>query len=423
MISWQQKLDKILLFLIFLCLAAAPLYVIRFHFVLSPLAEFSYPTTLLELFLFLLFLVWVIRKIFSLVWLGEPLVEEWSALSVLILILLGLASVSAVISPVLRSSLGIFKAYFLEPVLFYFLLRDLRKIETLPKWIVSGLFLSGFWLAILGIGQGLFGVLAVTPHELPRAHGVYNSANALALYLGPLIILIAAFLSNHDRAGENFFLYRKSVLRILLLVLLAAFGLSCSLGGIVGLLAASLFLLLSTRNFQKAKRFLLFSVPLLFVFTIFFVFFIVPQITPEKNIPVARVSDSTVVIRLCLWEGTRDMLLQRTSLGAGLSGFKHVYRDFRTCDNELLEYPHNIFLNFWSEIGLLGVLVFLFFCGLWVFRIDGEDVSGRGKRIIASAFLAQFVYFLVHGLVDVPYFKNDLALQFWTLVAFSVNWF
>ena len=34
--------------------------------------------------------------------------------------------------------------------------------------------------------------------------------------------------------------------------------------------------------------------------------------------------------------------------------------------------------------------------------------------------LLALVAVVVHGLVDVPYFKNDLCLLFWTLVALTV---
>ena len=33
---------------------------------------------------------------------------------------------------------------------------------------------------------------------------------------------------------------------------------------------------------------------------------------------------------------------------------------------------------------------------------------------------AAWVVFVVHGLVDSPYWKNDLSLEFWTLAAIEV---
>lgn len=53
-------------------------------------------------------------------------------------------------------------------------------------------------------------------------------------------------------------------------------------------------------------------------------------------------------------------------------------------------------------------------------------VTWRGWHGAASAWrpielgvLLALVAFVVHGLVDVPYFKNDLSLQFWALVGLA----
>lgn len=37
--------------------------------------------------------------------------------------------------------------------------------------------------------------------------------------------------------------------------------------------------------------------------------------------------------------------------------------------------------------------------------------------LLVMGLLSAMVVIVVHGLVDVPYFKNDLAVMFWALVA------
>ncbi len=112
------------------------------------------------------------------------------------------------------------------------------------------------------------------------------------------------------------------------------------------------------------------------------------------------------------------MLLDRPVFGAGLSGFKELYsQQYFTCDAEPLEYPHNWVLDFWTETGLLGLVAFLWI--LWrYFRIINcymvKLLNGWGV-----AFAAAMVYWLIHGLVDVPYFKNDLSLEFFVIVGLA----
>ena len=77
-------------------------------------------------------------------------------------------------------------------------------------------------------------------------------------------------------------------------------------------------------------------------------------------------------------------------------------------------HPHNIFLMFWLSAGLLGLVSFLWLIAMLfsiVFRISTDDGRKRLGVICATMLLA----ILVHGLVDTPIWKNDLALQFWMI--------
>jgi O-antigen ligase len=72
-------------------------------------------------------------------------------------------------------------------------------------------------------------------------------------------------------------------------------------------------------------------------------------------------------------------------------------------------------LNFWSEIGLFGLLAFLGII-VWFYKIGIRNREYGISIILMAAMTA----LLVHGLVDVPYFKNDLSVLFWILVASEV---
>jgi len=56
---------------------------------------------------------------------------------------------------------------------------------------------------------------------------------------------------------------------------------------------------------------------------------------------------------------------------------------------------------------------------------DGWKKSEADWRPIFLGLLLAMLAILVHGLVDVPYFKNDLSLEFWVLaglVAAGLRW-
>ena len=87
---------------------------------------------------------------------------------------------------------------------------------------------------------------------------------------------------------------------------------------------------------------------------------------------------------------------------------------------ENLIYPHNIVLNMWTETGLLGLAAF-FWLLVQTFRVSwtGWTSGPPAWRAIQLGIVLAMVAIIVHGLVDVPYFKNDLALEFWTLLGLA----
>ena len=83
-------------------------------------------------------------------------------------------------------------------------------------------------------------------------------------------------------------------------------------------------------------------------------------------------------------------------------------------------YPHNFYLALWLELGFLGLLVFWgmlvkFFASIFR-RIKNNPSSKRFLLAVAGAMIV----ILIHGLVDTPYFKNDLSVLFWLIIGLSV---
>ena len=119
--------------------------------------------------------------------------------------------------------------------------------------------------------------------------------------------------------------------------------------------------------------------------------------------------------RYCIWQGTRDLLNDKFITGSGLNGYQLDYKEYKTCLNFEYQYPHNLLLTFWTELGLVGMLTFL-----WVSYVFIR-MSVRGKdKILSLGLVSALVYTFIHGLVDVPYFKNDLSVIFWILLVLVV---
>lgn len=381
-------------FFLFLTILLAPLYVVRFN--IGP-----YPSTLLEVLVGLTVVVWMIEK------------KGIKGVNAPTVLFLAAAITSVVVSPDKRGALGIFKAYFIEPILVYIILKDIVKSKKDWQLVFSALVLSGLWVALLAVFQGLTGWLISAPHEaaLGRAHAVYNTANAVGLYLGPVIMLLLGVLFS---AKGKFKVQRRIFLLGAVGCMLIAVLLSKSAGALVGLGAAASFFILYPSFPRKWMVRVAGVVGVAAAIIGAWFFFNISNFTPKNIDPYVRKSTDTLQFRLCLWEGTRNLLLDHPILGAGLSGFKELYsQQYFTCDAEPLEYPHNWVLNFWTETGILGLLGFLGILGVYFKRVERVE---RVERGVKAAFAAAMFYWLIHGLVDVPYFKNDLALEFWVIM-------
>ena len=51
----------------------------------------------------------------------------------------------------------------------------------------------------------------------------------------------------------------------------------------------------------------------------------------------------------------------------------------------------------------------------YVFYLAGK--IRKYSRIVGAGLLGSLTVLVVHGLVDVPYFKNDLSFLFWIIIA------
>lgn len=127
--------------------------------------------------------------------------------------------------------------------------------------------------------------------------------------------------------------------------------------------------------------------------------------------------DWSGTVRRITWGETVEMLRDRPLTGAGLAGYPIVMREYhRATAIEIFQYPHQIVLNVWSELGLLGLVAFAWIL-VTFFRLASRAESLLQRRTAMAAMVA----LLVHGLVDVPYFKNDLAFLFWMIVALGAG--
>ncbi len=166
--------------LIVIFAAALPLYLVRFQ--IGPL-----PTTLLEL----LFIVLIVTLFLERAGIGgaRPLRLDPARLRPWLWpcgLLLAAGVVSLAVAPDLRAALGLFKAYLVEPLLFFGVLVSVTD-ESVRRNVWRALAASGAVIAAAALLQPI--VAPQTLWEGTRSTAFYPYPNAVGLFLAPLIVL------------------------------------------------------------------------------------------------------------------------------------------------------------------------------------------------------------------------------------------
>ena len=437
-----------MVWLIVLICALLPAYQIRFKIGFLPL-------TLLEVLILICFFVWLLvkikksklkpktidqtggqdRQLLPKNWRSRPLSGPrfWSGWLILAWLVLGAAAIF--IAPDLKVAAGIWKAYFLEPILFLIVLIDVVKTEKERNLVLGGLFFSAFYLSLAAIYQKFFGgamhqtalgagVMSQEVWGGPkvwRATSLFPQPNFLGLYLGPIVILAFGHLIfNLKKIHHSLFVvsYELLVISLSLLAIVLARSEGAIIGVFIGLIFFALF-------FSKTSR-RISLVGLLILFLIVFIF------SPSRDFLNKKISfhDLSGQLRLNIWQGAFSLFKTSPFLGVGLMGYQKLIPQYQkpyySKTGELISvethpYPHNLFLSIWFELGILGLIVFLWI--LIKFFKEGfkliKKLEIRNLKL-EIAIMASMITIIVHGLVDTPYFKNDLSVLFWLIIGLGM---
>lgn len=350
---------------------------------------------------------------FLIFWKREPFDFRTSPFVPVVILIFALVISLAITPPAFFDrGLGIFKSWFLFPILYFFLfLRLVPGMQStrraLDFYSLSALFLAGW-----GIYQWVSGRY-LTPDM--RASGPFESANYLALYLAPACVYLLLRFFHLWRTQRNMALalyFFSAVISLFALYQTKSFG--AFLGVFIALI---LYVLFSLRARFSWKKIILVVASIFLLGTVFFV-------TGDRNKfdALFQFSErSSSAVRLEVWKISGQFIREHPILGIGFATFQPLYEQ-RAVDilrhppyEASILHPHNLFLMFWLSSGLLGLSAFIWLMILFFVKFFRSIPVHRMS--LATILATMMVVLLVHGLVDVPILKNDLALQFWLLTA------
>jgi len=389
------------------CLAILPSYLLK-------LSIFGIPTTVLELSIYATFIGSFLFVLFSngLKFINLDLFKNcklkiknsksnllWPIAAWLIITL-----ISALFSENTKIALGGWKAWVLDPILVLILIIGFFKPADLWK-ITASLSVSSAVLSFYGLAEYF-----VWPWQLGdgRLDSVFDPANYHAMLIGPIIVLAVGFiLSSQTPQIWRFCLGLAAAVNLTALVF------TFSYGGYLAVLGGLIILGFLTLNKIWKKRMVLGAL------IIFIVFLALAAPTKKFQDIFEYKERSSGHARLEIWQTSWLIFKEQPTIGAGLNNFEDVYREtiprvaFPPLE-WLVAQPHNLYLALLTQTGLLGFVAFF-----WLVVKFFQTINSTNYKLQTTNFAAMSAI-LIHGLVDTPYFKNDLSVIFWTVIALSI---
>lgn len=391
---------------ILVLMATLPLYLVRMD--IGPL-----PTNLLELGAIVLIVSWLIeshrrQRLRSVIEVMKN--HRWISLGTGLMILGSLLGL--IISPDPLSSLSAIKSFLVEPILIALIVidvetREQRSMHDRIRPYLIALSIPVIVASVVAIIQVTTGSWIPEAWALERrATGIFPYPNALGHFVAPIVtvlILLFTAKSKEQRAtwGSNALFIITIVLGAIGMVLSETEAAWVAVLG--ALILASLVIRKTTRNAAIG---------------IVVLAGIILAVTPGvRSVAIEKLTlqDWSGQTRFAQWEETWNYLSDGADhfiLGTGMNTYPLAIEPYHTHDYlEIFQQPHNIILTIWTELGLVGLIGFL----LFAIAIATRGIRHLRHPLVIPLFAA-LLEMTIHGLVDVPYFKNDLSILTWVII-------
>ncbi len=237
-----------------------------------------------------------------------------------------------------------------------------------------------------------------------RVYSTFSNPNVLGEYLIVIASLAIGMLWKSDNVKLKLFYLAQVLIAIICLFM------TNSRGSMVGLfIAIAIFIILAE------KRLIIFGVVAMLALP-----FIMPQSIWSRIMSIASMSDSSSLYRISIYKASINMIRDFVITGIGVGSFNLVYPIY-SFNAAYAYHSHNIFLQVFIEMGIIGFSVFVGIIILYIQKMYyGVRNSLNKNRYIGAVILGGFVGFLIQGFADYLWFDYRIILLFWMIVGLGI---
>ncbi len=131
-------------------------------------------------------------------------------------------------------------------------------------------------------------------------------------------------------------------------------------------------------------------------------------------------------IRYFIWRGTLRMILKKPVFGYGLGNFIFFYPYFRVREyflqpesTPVTNHSHNEYLEIWSEMGIIGLLIFLSF--IFSFIISAIR-NKKSRKIFLGGIIGGIISVLLDNIFSTNLRNPSTSMYFWFLLGMTCRY-
>lgn len=265
--------------------------------------------------------------------------------------------------------------------------------------LINTIILSAFVISLLAIYQYIFGFQnllnymaqqkIIEPFALDyisqrRVFFPFITPNILAGYLAMVMPLC---------------LINKRWSLLILPISIIALLLTKSIGALLSLFFGFTMYFALLNNFKKKQIIILIAILLILGSTL-----ILRSTTHKQHIqPIF-----STLMRLSYWKNSLIIIKAHPLSGTGLGNF-----NLPQC-----RYAHNSYLQIWAEMGLLGIISFLWLI-ISIVKQSLKNIWHSDYKNEYAALLSAISIFLIHNFIDFSFFLPEVSFIWWIILGLS----
>lgn len=298
----------------------------------------------------------------------------------------------------------------MEYLLIFLIMADIINTPRRVFNVICAFLSAAFFVGLDGIYQRFAGrdlFRGFPMFETVKITATFKAPNDFGTYLGTILPLPIALIFFNVMNWK-----RKVGLLILSFILAACLLLTFARGAWLGFLTGFLLLFI----FAGGRR-LVAALVVIALLVSLTVAFAPPMVKEQLGSLVKLGSDLSSVDRLLIWKTGWKMFLDRPIFGHGLNTFMSVFEKYKPVEYKEIVYAHNCFLQMAAETGLVGLLIFLWFCVSVIFRGLSKFLLASNRLMKAASLgaVACVVATLANSFVETNLYSLPLAVLFWSL--------